>query len=766
MDEVDDKTRETAAAATLLDVLWTSKKNSEATTKTTAEMMTASLEDSNANEKELLSRRRRIITNGTASGSRSPTATTTTTLQHGFDTNGWGNGTNIRPTPANIPIDSRQKNICINSTSNNGIDNVPKIQQKSLTENEIHEIHMKTKASLPSVATNSFQHQHHQHQHQQQRQQQNYNNDHSVATASSSNNSSTSASAAMMMSVKSIGFGIDNSGTNSNDATEAASKAIRDAMERSMLQFPLLYNPSLQIKIQLGVPISLLDDTATNNPKNEQKQKPMDVDLSRLSHVLPNVLPAPIVEVVVGGLSILGDSPGSSSICTAVACITLHSRPQSQQQSEAQPQAPPLPPLPPCPSLASAKLTTTTTATTRIVQQLQQEDEPNISQQQQQQWLVTNANNTQSNPSWHTSKVSSSSPSIVSTNAMVLSSSTASTSAASMLSDRSTSPFVPAATSSALATRNGHPKMIIPSDNSTLPCYRNSNQKQRQQEKGHQRNDHRGSTNSIEMLAMISEQEINRRNILGVGSTSFVDTTDASTSAVARCTSDDSNISGIDRNSSSTSAQTAILLEQSRQGQYQLAKQLELNSQLQSVNHEQQQNLQLLEAQDSSLNNHQQDTQRLQQNPMDIFHRQSVDNLNLDTNNEHVIINGDQNALGSRKNASTATARNLAATYNVDTTRRMAGVSYRDYSNEQPQPEERDCWALSTRTTSSPVFPLKLHETLTQIDKDGYDDIIGWLPHGRSFKIHKQKEFTDIILPRYVLYTRFISNGIFCTSSD
>merc|ERR1712166_1459506 len=101
------------------------------------------------------------------------------------------------------------------------------------------------------------------------------------------------------MSVKSIGFGIDNSGTNSNDATEAASKAIRDAMERSMLQFPLLYNPSLQIKIQLGVPISLLDDTATNNPKNEQKQKPMDVDLSRLSHVLPSVLPAPIVEVVV-----------------------------------------------------------------------------------------------------------------------------------------------------------------------------------------------------------------------------------------------------------------------------------------------------------------------------------------------------------------------------------------------------------------------------------------------------------------------------------
>merc|ERR1719464_1735870 len=104
-----------------------------------------------------------------------------------------------------------------------------------------------------------------------------------------------------------------------------------------------------------------------------------------------------------------------------------------------------------------------------------------------------------------------------------------------------------------------------------------------------------------------------------------------------------------------------------------------------------------------------------------------------------------------RNNVFKAKARNHI---NNDATRRIAVVSYQDYSNEQPQPEERDCWALSTRTTSSPVFPLKLHETLTQIEKDGYDDIIGWHPHGRSFKIHKQKEFTDIILPRYFVMTK------------
>lgn len=81
-------------------------------------------------------------------------------------------------------------------------------------------------------------------------------------------------------------------------------------------------------------------------------------------------------------------------------------------------------------------------------------------------------------------------------------------------------------------------------------------------------------------------------------------------------------------------------------------------------------------------------------------------------------------------------------------------ILYADFSSEQPLPEERDCWALSTRTTSCPVFPLKLHETLTQIEKDGYDDIVGWLPHGRSFKIFKQKEFTEIILPRYFVMTK------------
>ena len=76
---------------------------------------------------------------------------------------------------------------------------------------------------------------------------------------------------------------------------------------------------------------------------------------------------------------------------------------------------------------------------------------------------------------------------------------------------------------------------------------------------------------------------------------------------------------------------------------------------------------------------------------------------------------------------------------------------YRDYSSEPPTPgEEKFMAGIVHKASRAPnaSFPVKLHETLTQIENDGYGDIIGWLPHGRSFKIHKQKEFSEIVLPK------------------
>jgi hypothetical protein len=84
--------------------------------------------------------------------------------------------------------------------------------------------------------------------------------------------------------------------------------------------------------------------------------------------------------------------------------------------------------------------------------------------------------------------------------------------------------------------------------------------------------------------------------------------------------------------------------------------------------------------------------------------------------------------------------------------------TYRDHSVEKPLPEEIDLVgnysASSAARTPNAAFPLKLHETLTQIENNGHGEIIGWMPHGRSFKIHKQKEFAEIILPRYFVMTK------------
>lgn len=80
---------------------------------------------------------------------------------------------------------------------------------------------------------------------------------------------------------------------------------------------------------------------------------------------------------------------------------------------------------------------------------------------------------------------------------------------------------------------------------------------------------------------------------------------------------------------------------------------------------------------------------------------------------------------------------------------------YRDYSHEVPMPEEASLVGPDApERTLNAAFPLKLHEILTQVEKNGDEHIIGWLPHGRSFKIHKQEEFMERVLPHYFVMTK------------
>jgi HSF-type DNA-binding len=53
-------------------------------------------------------------------------------------------------------------------------------------------------------------------------------------------------------------------------------------------------------------------------------------------------------------------------------------------------------------------------------------------------------------------------------------------------------------------------------------------------------------------------------------------------------------------------------------------------------------------------------------------------------------------------------------------------------------------------TTSDQNFPVKLHYMLHELEDDGLAHIVSWAPHGRSFVVHKQDVFIEMILNRYV----------------
>ena len=54
-------------------------------------------------------------------------------------------------------------------------------------------------------------------------------------------------------------------------------------------------------------------------------------------------------------------------------------------------------------------------------------------------------------------------------------------------------------------------------------------------------------------------------------------------------------------------------------------------------------------------------------------------------------------------------------------------------------------------------FPWKMHEMLDNATKDGYDDIVSWLPDNKSFKVHMPDAFTKSVMQRYFKQTKFKS---------
>jgi hypothetical protein len=78
--------------------------------------------------------------------------------------------------------------------------------------------------------------------------------------------------------------------------------------------------------------------------------------------------------------------------------------------------------------------------------------------------------------------------------------------------------------------------------------------------------------------------------------------------------------------------------------------------------------------------------------------------------------------------------------------------SYRDYSAEK----KSISFAITSQksNTKDDTFPVKLHMILSN---PAFEDIIAWLPHGRSWRILQQKAFEEKVIPLYFRHGRYSS---------
>ena len=114
--------------------------------------------------------------------------------------------------------------------------------------------------------------------------------------------------------------------------------------------------------------------------------------------------------------------------------------------------------------------------------------------------------------------------------------------------------------------------------------------------------------------------------------------------------------------------------------------------------------------------------------------------------------------------------------------RRFIEHNYRDHSGDKPLGEEEEMIQKTLHVVENngsfavnvdsealnsvkrdprggvPVpFPLKLHELLDTIEADGHADVLSWQPHGRSFRVHKTREFVETVMPQYFRQSKLTS---------
>lgn len=87
--------------------------------------------------------------------------------------------------------------------------------------------------------------------------------------------------------------------------------------------------------------------------------------------------------------------------------------------------------------------------------------------------------------------------------------------------------------------------------------------------------------------------------------------------------------------------------------------------------------------------------------------------------------------------------------------------TYNDYSQivfkKKISGSERSSLQLYHDDTVGGTFPIKLQTVLKLIEQLGKQHIISWLPHGRSFMIHRPRKFQEEVMIRYFKQTKLSS---------
>ena len=45
-------------------------------------------------------------------------------------------------------------------------------------------------------------------------------------------------------------------------------------------------------------------------------------------------------------------------------------------------------------------------------------------------------------------------------------------------------------------------------------------------------------------------------------------------------------------------------------------------------------------------------------------------------------------------------------------------------------------------------FPERLYTMLSQVENEGFEDVVSWQPHGRCFIVHQPKRFVEEVMPK------------------